>query len=61
MNIKDFEEEELKAWGVYLPSYVSDLIAGNILLDSFIENIISFRNSEFYTGNNPKYKQLKTP
>lgn len=58
--IKDFEEEELDVWpNSNLRYYVSQLFKGEITLEEFESNISSFRNSEYYRGNNEEYKTMK--
>lgn len=55
--ITDFEKDELNAWNC-LEEYVIDLLNEELTLNEFKENLASFRNSRFYTGNNPKYKEI---
>lgn len=58
--IKDFEEEELNVWSdSSLRYYVWQLFTGETTLDKFEEDILSFRNSEYYKGNNEMYKIIK--
>lgn len=56
-QLNDFEKEELNAWN-YFPEYFIDLLNGEISLDEIKENLASFRNSKYYTGTNPKYKEI---
>lgn len=53
----DFEKDELNTWN-YFPEYFIDLLNGEITLDEIRENLASFRNSKYYTGNNKKYKSI---
>jgi hypothetical protein len=46
----NIEEEELDAWRGHLPFYVTELLNGETSLDEFKDSLLSFRNSEFYTG-----------
>ena len=58
-EIKDIEEDELNSWGnSSLRFYVIQVLNGEETLEQFKENLLSFRNSEFYTGNNEKYKTI---
>lgn len=58
-TFEDFEEEELDVYdNGALRTYVTQLLKGEMTPDEFQENIISFRNSTYYTGTNDKYKTL---
>ena len=56
-NKEDFEKDELGAWS-YSEEYFIDVLNGDLSLEECRENLASFRNSEFYTGTNQKYKEL---
>ena len=56
--MKDFELEELNVWK-YTKEYFLDLLNGITSLEEMRENLASFRNTEHYTGNNPKYKKIQ--
>lgn len=54
MKYKEIQVEELRAWSD--PEYhFLELLNGNITLEETLENILSFRNSKFYTGNEPEF------
>ena len=57
---EDFEEEELDVWSnSNLRFYVWQLLSGETTLEKFEEDILSFRNSEYYRGNKEEYKTIK--
>lgn len=51
------EIEELEAWG-YIKDRLLDILNKEYNLEDAIEDVKSFRNTEYYTGNNPKYKSV---
>ena len=54
----DIEKEELRAWGE--PDYYFwQVLTGEISLEEMRENLLSFRNTKYYTGTNPEYKKIK--
>ena len=58
MNYPKFEKEELLAWN-YVEEHFIDLLNGEISLEETRENLASFRNSEYYTGTNDKFKNIE--
>lgn len=54
----DIEKEELDAWNGHQDSYFLDVLNGETSLDEARENIMSFRNSKYYTGTQEKYKSI---
>ena len=46
--------EELETWG-HSMQRLADILNKDYPLDKAIEDIKSFRNTEYYTGNNPKF------
>lgn len=52
------EIEELKAWD-YALDYFIDVLNRDLSIDEARKNILSFRNSEYYTGTKGKYKKIK--
>lgn len=57
MNNK-IEPEELKTWG-WLEEKLLDILNKEYDLEEAIEDIKSFRNTEYYTGTNEKFKIIK--
>ncbi len=51
------EAEELNAWN-YLSDRLLDILNGEYDLTQAREDIKSFRNTEYYTGTNDKYKAI---
>lgn len=60
MPIKDLEPEELDVWGSHSNHYFWEVLSGEKSLETARDDILSFRNSEYYTGNNPDYQKLET-
>lgn len=54
--MNDFTEAELQTW-TYRDTYFVQLLNGEISLETAREDLASFRNGEYYTGDNPKYMQ----
>lgn len=52
----NIEKEELLAWE-YLEDRLLDILNKEYPLEEAIEDIKSFRNSEYYTGTNKKFKK----
>ncbi len=55
----DIEIEEFKAWHGNTEYYLLEVLNGNKSLEEFKEDLLSFRNSEFYTGTKEEYKIIK--
>ena len=55
-EIIDIEEEEFKAWNGHEVYYMVQVLNGEKTISEFKEDLLSFRNSEYYTGTNKKYK-----
>lgn len=58
-KINDFTTDELQVWGRHIDAYFVQLLNGEISLETAIEDLASFRNGKWYTGDNPKYQELK--
>lgn len=58
MEKLDIEIEELKVWKYYALEHFLDVLNGDKSVEEAREDILSFRNSEYYTGTNPEYKIL---
>lgn len=59
MEYLDIEIEEFRAWNGYESDYFLEVLNGEKSLKQAREDILSFRNSKYYTGTNPKYKEVK--
>ena len=55
----DIEIEEFKAWSGHTEYYLLEVLNGKKSLEEFKEDLLSFRNSEFYTGTKEEYKIIK--
>jgi len=53
--IKDFEQEELKVWGRHTLSHFTDILNGEVSIETAREDLSGFRNTKHYTGTNDKY------
>lgn len=54
--MNDIEREELKVWNE--PDYYFwQVLTGEVTLEEMRDNLLSFRNSVYYSGTNPKYKK----
>ena len=53
-----FEIEELDTWHHAL-DYFLDLLNGEADLEETRENLLSFRNTKYYTGRNKEYIEIK--
>ena len=49
--------EELSAWKPYIKDYFLDVLNNPHLIKEFREDILSFRNTKYYTGVENKYKK----
>lgn len=57
-QIDDFTVAELQTWE-HRDTYFVQLLNGEISLETAREDLASFRNGKWYTGDNPKYQELK--
>ena len=55
-----FTPEELQVWSQYMEVYFLEVLNGEKTLAEAQEDLASFRNTKYYTGDDPKYK-LATP
>ena len=59
-EINDIEECELDVWSnSALRFYVTALFKGEQTLEQFKDDLLSFRNSEYYKGSKEEYKIIK--
>ena len=56
-ELEKFEKDELLAWN-YQAEYFIDVLNGELSIQECRENLASFRNSKYYTGSNPKHKEI---
>lgn len=55
---KPFTESELRTW-TYRDAYFVDLLNGDLTLETAREDLLSFRNTANYTGDEPEYMEIK--
>lgn len=52
------ELEELDTWKPYIADYFLDVLNGETSLEEARDNILSFRNTEHYTGTKEEHKEV---
>ena len=57
MKKLDIEKEELRAWN-YAIDHFLEVLNGEKSVETAREDILSFRNSKYYTGTKSEYKSI---
>ena len=57
-DMRDIEYEEFKAWNGNALYYLLEVLNGEKSIETLKEDLLSFRNSTYYTGTNDTYKQI---
>lgn len=57
MENSKIEKEELNVWGRYITDYFLEILNGEKSVSETLEDLKSFRNTKYYTGDNPKFKR----
>ncbi len=56
---KPITKEELGAWGGYVDDYFCEVLNGEKSAEKAKEDLLSFRNSKWYTGDDSEFQEIK--